>query len=188
MSQIAQALAKAKERTGHTTAPFMTPGSTPGHPVASNGAATAAAKPKTRNPQIFWLIVGCVSLPLTGFVLWSQLGNEAPASAPALPPSASAEGSTTPAKNAPAPSSAKPAPRPSVATSGATPTQRPEIAALVASLPISAVMPGDPPRIMLSGRVVRVGQIVDGELTFAGIADSQLRFTDAKGVVYTRYY
>lgn len=196
MSQIAQALAKAKERTGHTNAPFMTPGSAAARNAsADSAAASAAAIRKARNTQRFWLILGCVCLPLTGFVLWSQLKKDAaPAPVPAatiLPASVSAPSvDPTSAKTSAggvAPSSVKPAVRPA-----ATPTpasgQRPELISLVASLPVSAVMPGDPPRIMLAGRVVRAGQVAEGELTFSGIGDGQIRFTDAKGVVYTRYY
>lgn len=188
MSDIAQALAKAKERTGTTTAPFMTPGMASGQPaLPDRSAASAAALRKARNTRRFWAILVGISLPLTAFVLWSRLKPEAtpgPAAASAHSTTHAGSNSTGPGGSATATSTA---PRPPV-TSNLPSTPRPEIATLVSALSISAVMPGDPPRIMLAGKVIRAGDIAEGELIFSGIADGQLRFTDSKGAVYTRRY
>lgn len=193
MSQIAQALAKAKERTGQTTAPFMTSSGAPFAAASPERTAVSAATlRKARNTRVFWAILACVSLPLTGFILWTRLKPQAPAPAPATVAAVSHSASEGPAVSggSSSPSSvAQSAPRASATLHNTpVPNQRPEVMAAVFALPISAVMPGDPARIMLAGRVVRAGELVEGELTFAGIADGQLRFTDGKGAVYTRHY
>ena len=174
MSQIAQALAKAKERTGQTTAPFAIPGAS-APPFAPD--RTAALKQAKRR-QRFWVILGSVLIPLTCFIVWIQVrGTFAPPppDAPATLPSRAQE--TAPAQMA--------AP---VELSKAPPTPRPELIQAVANLAISAVTPGDPAKIMVGGRVVRAGQPLDGGLTFVGIVDGQLHFTDAAGALYTRRY
>lgn len=206
MSQIAQALAKAKERTGHTTAPFMVPGIPAPAREAERAAATAAALRRARMRQRIWIAIVAVALPLTAFVVWTRVRDEAPrspgqpATSAAVETIASSSGSASGASagvGGAAPASAvrtgepaRGAPLPSAKANSAKPAagQRPELIQLVTGLAISAVMPGDPARIMLAGRVVRAGEAIDGGLTFAGIADGQLRFTDAEGVVYTRHY
>ena len=193
MSQIAHALAKAKERTGHTTAPFMIPGTVP--PPAPADTARATAIRKARNTQRFWLILGVVAIPLIAAVIWMRLREIAPnpsAGDANVALIASSESASSPSVSGGSGfERTSPGSAPKSGTSAKTPAPvapRTELIQLVAALPISAVMPGEPPRIMLAGRVVRAGQLAEGELTFAGIADGQLRFTDAKGAVYTRYY
>ena len=184
MSQIAQALAKAKERTGHTTAPFATAGGVPGAPT-TQGTATTEALRQAKNRLRFWLVVALVTLPLTGFVVWIQIRTLAPVettagSSTTVAPSAE----TSSASNAPATVPAKAAPPPPVKVVA----PRPEIAQAVTNLAISAAMPGDPARIVLAGRVVRAGEVIEGGLTFVGIVDGHLQFNDAAGAVYTRRY
>jgi hypothetical protein len=41
---------------------------------------------------------------------------------------------------------------------------------------------------MVAGKVIRQGQIVEGELVFTQIVDGLLFFTDSRGAVYTRRY
>jgi len=181
MSEIAQALAKAKERTGQTAAPFLGAGASVPPFAADRSAASAAALRQAKNRQRFWLIVGLIALPLTGFVVWTQVRSLAappPAAAPHTPNGEPAAGS--PSSIAPSPSGS---PLPARA-----PTPRPELTQAVANLAISAVTPGDPARIVVAGRVIRAGQSVEGGLTFAGIVDGQLQFTDAAGALYTRRY
>ena len=187
MSQIAQALAKAKERTGHTSVPFPSSGgSLP--PFQADRVATAAAIRKAKARQGFWLILALVALPLTGFVVWTQV-RALSAGSPA--PTATVAQSTTAAKPTEAATTA-PTDQDTAAakntTAVAAPVFRAESAQAVQALPISAVMPGDPARIMLAGRVVRAGEAVEGGFVFAGIAEGELRFTDARGTVYTRRY
>lgn len=177
MSHIAQALAKAKERTGHTTAPFMTPGGVLPPPGMDRSAASAAAIRQAQKRQRFWLVLALVSLPLTAFIFWTQARSLFASKPPA--------DTTVPVAK---PVAAAPATTPAVPVPVVAPVPRPEIAQAVSSLAISAVMPGDPVRIMLAGRVIRAGQSIDGGLTFRGIADGQLQFTDASGALYTRRY
>lgn len=181
MSEIAQALAKAKERTGQTAAPFLGAGPSAPPFAADRSAASTTALRQARNRQRFWLIVGLVALPLTGFIVWTQLRGLAappPASAPHKTNGELAAGSPPP--TSPAGSAASLPAR--------APTPRPELTQAVANLAISAVTPGDPARIVVAGRVIRAGQNVDGGLTFAGIVDGHLHFTDAAGALYTRRY
>ncbi len=180
MSQIAQALAKAKERTGQTNAPFLSSGAS-ASPVGQGRSITSqSALRQARNRQRLWLIVGLVALPLTGFVVWTQVrGLAAPSAASSS--SLAAPAGTHPQSEASSNSSETTSP-PKVAA------PRPELVQAVANLAISAVTPGDPAKIVLGCRVIRAGQTIDGGLTFAGIADGQLHFTDAAGALYTRRY
>ena len=174
MSQIAQALAKAKERTGQTTAPFAIPGAS----APPFGPDRAAALKQAKRRQRFWIILGLVLIPLTSFVVWIQVrGMLAPS-----PPDAPAKLSARAQETAPAQMAAP------VEPSKAPAAPRPELIQAVANLAISAVTPGDPAKIVLGGRVVRAGQSLDGGLTFVGIVDGQLHFTDAAGALYTRRY
>jgi pyruvate/2-oxoglutarate dehydrogenase complex dihydrolipoamide acyltransferase (E2) component len=186
MSDIAQALAKAKERTGHTTAPFLASGVGPS-PAGARPTASEIALRKARARQRFWVTLVIIALPLTGFVLWMRLGDEDAASkAAAGPVPAGAESvvaSHPPATAEPA----RPAPSgPPAVNPAATPDVR--LIAAVNELSISAVIPGNPTRIMLSGRVVRAGDVAEGELVFVGIADGMLQFSDSRGALYTRRY
>lgn len=185
MSQIAHALAKAKERTGHTTAPFMVSGGSLPPFDAARSAASALALRKAKNRQRFWIILGVVALPLTGFVVWSQIRS---APEPVAVSTPTHESGRAEAVVAGATSSSAKTASSSSPSGASVAVQRSEVVQAVNSLPISAVMPGDPARIMLAGRVVRAGQAIDGGLTFSGLADGELRFTDAAGVVYTRRY
>jgi hypothetical protein len=172
MSDIIQALAKAKERAGHPSPPFAAPGSSQ---VPTNRAFILG---RARNTRRFWIILACVSLPLTAFVLWMRLAEfgisipsfTRPATHISSSPSSSASSGSRPA--------------PVVVE----PLQDPTLAQTVARLPISAVLRGNPPRIMLGSKVVRVGELAEGELVFAGMVEDQLKFTDARGAVYLRRY
>lgn len=169
MSQIAEALAKAKERTGK------------GVLVASEGASSLSSdqvERAARSRQRLWMLVLAASLPLTGFVLWAKLRDDTSLAPPSSPAAATTPG--TQAGGPEWPSSSSQAVQ--------IPVQNPQTVQLVAGLAISAVMPGDPARIMLAGRVVRAGDAIEDGLVFSGVADGQLRFTDANGVIYTRRY
>lgn len=184
MSQIAHALAKAKERTGQTTVPFLGAGSSQPTLDAARAAASAAALRRAKTRQRFWLILALVALPLTGFIFWTQIGS----------PNVSLPSSGAPAPTAQETASVAPTPAASVSSSPGPsstrkdPALRLELIQAVKALPISAVMPGDPARIMLAGKIVRAGETVGEGLVFSGLADGQLRFTDTQGAVYTRYY
>ncbi|MEY4487697.1 MAG: hypothetical protein RIQ79_205 [Verrucomicrobiota bacterium] len=49
-------------------------------------------------------------------------------------------------------------------------------------------MPGSVPRMIMQGRVIKVGEPVEQNLIFSGIKDGNLLFTDQNGAVYTRRY
>lgn len=190
MSQIAQALAKAKERTGQTTAPFLVPGAAIPAIEAERAAASAAAIRSAKIRQRFWGAIIAVALPLTAFVVWTQFRSASkPGSDSGRAPSGETAGEGT-AHGAAAHTTTTGAQTKHGGEAPGAGAQRLEVIQQVNSLAISAVMPGDPPRIMLAGRVVRAGQLIEGAggLTFTGIADGALRFTDSNGVVYTRYY
>lgn len=169
MSQIAHALAKAKERTGLTTAPFAAPGQT-GKPVAPV---------KVKNTQRIWVALLSIVIVVGGLSIWYS-GRLSLEPEPAV---------TTPR---PATSStAKPAVGNSTASPGPVVIEaqaRPEIQDTINALVISAVMPGQQPRIILQGRVVNVGQPVDGTIIFSGIKADRLVFTDEEGATYLRRY
>ena len=189
MSQIAQALAKAKERTGQTTAPFVTAGGSLPPFQHARAADTAKAIRRAKSSQRLWLTVGLVALPLIGFVIWFQVRSVVGADT-ALPVAAAVGGvSAAPSDSVSKTSGAvavAPAPVSIPASTIATP--RPELQQMVNSLAISAVMPGEPPRIMLAGRVVRAGEVIEGGLVFSGVASGELRFNDARGATYMRRY
>lgn len=191
MSDIAQALAKAKARTGHTVTPFTAAGTLSPPRATPHGTSSAAALRRAKTRQRFWMILGVIALPLTGFVLWSQLG--APAVATPAPLHVADQTDTVaaaPFSSPPAAIMAKPpraAARPTAATEINEEARR-RVARLVADLPISAVMPGEPPRIMLSGRVVRAGEAADKDLVFLGVSEGLLQFADASGTIYSRRY
>jgi len=195
MSKIAEALAKAKERTGQTTAPFMF-----GAPVQSEEAVAKknAALRRARRLQRFWLVLCSVALGLTGFVLWVQFAEEiakAPGESAAPPVEVSVSGFQAPAKpsrivlvnEAPV---AVVLPDEAGNAAGASaviaPAARLELQALVDAWIFTAVMPGERPRLVYKGSIVNVGQRVEGELVFAGIHDGSLVFNDARGVIYLR--
>jgi hypothetical protein len=183
MSQIAQALAKAKERTGQTAAPFLAPGSTAPVPLVDRAAVSATALKQAKNRQRFWLLLALVTLPLTAFVVWFQLRGTVNADI-ALPSVNFPANQPTPAPMQAEPvkqADLPPRPKP-------TAVPRAELAQAVANLAITAVTPGDPAKMMLGGRVIRAGETLDSGLTFIGIVDGQLQFTDAAGALYSRRY
>lgn len=192
MSKIAAALAKAKERTGTTTAPFLvgTPGGGGLLPPAS-GEKEALLR-KARRTQRFWLILTSVVAVITTFLIWQRLtpdksratavaSSPPPLSAPASEPAAPAHAplALPPPKNDPA--GTTPAPARVVPPNA-------ELYRTVNALVISAVLPGDQPRLMHKGRIVQIGDTVEGELVFAGIQDDQLVFNDRRGAIYVRRY
>lgn len=197
MSKIAEALAKAKERTGHTAAPFMT-GSTalPAEVLAKKQAALRRA----RRLQRFWLVLSSVALVLTGFILWTEFSDEDFAGGRGAP--AAGVQVSEPAQHSPVQSSrielVTEAPVPVVLPTetsevpesgeGAGPAPRLELQTMVNGFVFTAVMPGERPRLMFNGRIVGVGERVAGELVFAGIHDGRLVFNDAQGAIYLRRY
>jgi hypothetical protein len=170
MSQIAQALAKAKERTGLTTAPFAAPG----QPVKP------AAPVKVKNTQRIWVALLSVVIVVGGLSFWYS-GRYSLETEPVIsdarpdpsPVAKTTSGNSTTGSTNPAVTDLQP---------------RPEIQDIINSLAISAVMPGQQPRIMLQGRVVSVGQPVDGTIIFSGIKSERLVFTDEEGITYLRRY
>jgi hypothetical protein len=195
MSKIAEALAKAKERTGHTTAPFMS--GAPVTPVAVSEKKAAALR-KARRLQRFWLVLSSVALVLTAFILWERFGD--------IEPPEAVKNTTTPSGEVSSPVSERPsrlelvteAPVPVVlptenageagSVAGTAPEARGELQAVVNAWVFTAVMPGERPRLMYKGRIVGVGERVEGELVFAGIHDGRLVFNDAQGAIYQRRY
>ncbi len=191
MSDIAQALAKAKERVGHTTAPFLAVKAVP--VAAAVSPERVAAIRKARRTQRFWLTLICVALPLTAFFLWSNLTPSPSVSAPAALTVGTAPrvtGQATP-EVARSVAGAVP-PAPTVANtsqvSSASPALRPEIAATVAGFVVSATLAGENPRVVIGGKSYRAGDTIQGEIRFVGIADGQLRFADSRGAVYVRRF
>jgi hypothetical protein len=200
MSKIAEALAKAKERTGTTTAPFLTGRSgPPGLPPPTPGNKDALLR-KARRTQLFWLVLTSVAAVITGFVLWQRLAPEKrPATAPAgAQPASSPSTAHAPTSTAPVPTPSAPAAAhvATTAPAGAQPAPAParaippnaELYNTINTLVISAVLPGAQPRLMHKGRIVQVGEPIEGELVFAGLQDGQLMFTDRRGAVYLRRY
>ncbi len=174
MSQIATALAKAKERPG-TQAPFMT-----GAPARPSAAAVAAKKRFSAN--IVWGIVLACSIGTAGTVFWMSRNTKevAVASAPSQ------------VSDVIAPVSA---PSPGVIAAGTPTTPAAALARMtrnesaVRQLSISAVLPGEQPRIMANGRVYHVGDIIlPPEISFAGTDNGQLVFTDLAGNRFTRRF
>lgn len=190
MSQIAQALAKAKERTGQTAAPFLAAGTSAPVIPGDRATASATALRQAKNRQRFWVLMVVVTLPLTALVVWYQLRATAIVDKDIPIPSLSLGSQTgrqeplatpqaTPVK--PSEQPAPPPPKPAA-------SPRAELNQAVANLSISAVIPGDPAKIMVGGRVIRAGEALDGGLTFVGISDGLLNFTDPAGAIYTRRY
>ncbi len=203
MSKIAEALAKARERTGTTSAPFMAGNA--GVPPVPVSTANKEALRKASRAQLFWIFltiaVGCV----TGLIIWTRLYPDrslrsgAESAAPAPPCATPLLAPTGPSPSAPSAPAAVVLPPRSVASADGTPTAPlPGAAPLVApgaelyrvvqGFVISAVLPGDQPRLMYQGRVVHVGDAMDADLLFAGIQDGQIVFNDRRGAIYVRRY
>jgi hypothetical protein len=172
MSQIAHALAKAKE---HTTAPFAVPGA-PGQAVKPGVA------PKIKNTQRTWVVLLSFVIVFGGLSMWYSgrfklepegVGAGASAAPGVANPGSGAEMGTGSAASNPV---------------NLEPVPHPEVQDRINALVISAVMPGQQPRIVLQGRVIAAGQPIDGTLVFSGIKDDRLLFTDTEGAVYARRY
>lgn len=191
MSKIAQALAKATESTGHTTAPFLT--GLP--PVEPPGRASKEAElRKARLRWRFWRWLAFIAFPLTAFILWAQFGV-------GRRPTASGANLQTESKAATAVTE-KPVGQVGGGASGASaqsametggepsagPKSRVEMEAQVQALVFTALMPGSKPRIVHQGRVIGIGDHVGEEFVFSGIEDGLLVFKDSAGAVYTRRY
>lgn len=201
MSKIAEALAKAKERTGHTTAPFMS-----GAPVASPEAVAKkeAAFRRARRIQRFWLVLSSVALVLTALIIWTRLDEmkivrvgEAEDGAAGISDVRGAASVANPVGPSrvelvnEAPVAVVLPPGNGEATGAnalAGPAPKAELQAAVNALVFTAVMPGERPRLMYKGRIVGAGERVEGELVFAGIHDGRLVFNDANGAIYLRRY
>ena len=197
MSEIANALAKAKERTGQTSAPFMVPGAASVAIDPARAAAAAAAIRKARRTQRFWFFLIAITLPATAVLVWTRLRPN-PTSEITLPDSGLSPAST----NSDAGSSSNTAenisqsPGTTATTSQAqgttptshTPAPRPDLMTRVTALSVTAVMPGEPPRIVIAGRIIRPGQALDADLTFSTVSNGQIVFTDSRGAIYSRRY
>lgn len=191
MSQIAHALAKAKERTGYAVSGRA--GSL--SPFSSERVAASVVRKAQARHKIWWAIM-LFALPVTVFVIWFQIrenfGTEEIVSPPAAAVATSDDVSGAIAQAA-ATSSVNPSRTTVTAqapakTTPAEPRPSPEFLRTVNSLSISAVMPGQPARMVLNGRVVRSGDAVVPGLIFTGIADGELRFADSNGATYARRY
>ncbi len=187
MSKIAQALTKATERTGHTTAPFLT-GLPPAEPPGR--ASKEAELRKAKRRWGFWRVVAYVAFPLTVVVLWMQFGD-------ALRQAVFPAGKS--GKDLEAEVAAKSAePAPVAATSAAAvvsgeeekggPKSPEQVQAQVQALVFTALMPGPRPRVVHLGRVIGVGDKVEDDLVFAGMEEGMLVFKDGAGTVYRRRY
>jgi hypothetical protein len=174
MSPIAQALAKAKE---HTPAPFAVPGEH-GH------IAKPVAAPPIKSTQRTWVILLSFAVVFGGLSLWLSGRYKLEPDAGNAGVSSTPDGSDAMTGTAAAATDTS---SPDPVNSG--PVANPEVQEAINALVLSAVMPGQPPRIMLQGRVVAGGQPIDGTLlVFIGIKGDRLIFTDADGAVYTRRY
>lgn len=75
-------------------------------------------------------------------------------------------------------------------TLDSTPQASSAFRAFVASMRIFGVMNGRSPRVLINGRLIRVGDVVDNQLqiVFVGIKDGQLVFKDPTGATVSRQY
>ncbi len=188
MSKIAEALAKAKERTGTTTAPFLT-GQT--SLIAAQEKAKQEALRKARNHQRLWVVLLSIAAILTAVMLWNRLGSAN--AEPAVPVVAAAPQPAPAPAPAPPPEPAGPPALVLPARNGAAPAvpvvePRADTYRTVNELAITAVLPGEKPRLMYQGRIVNAGESVGDELVFAGVQDGQVVFNDRRGAVYVRRY
>lgn len=174
MSQIANALAKAKERPG-TQAPFMSGATT-------RPDATAVAARKRFSANIIWAVVLAGSIGTAGAVFWMSRKTEASA--------ATVAAVSVPDVIAPVAGT-----NAGVIAAGTPTTPAAALARMtrnesaVRQLSISAVLPGEQPRIMANGRVYYVGDIIlPPEISFAGTDNGQLVFTDLAGNRFIRRF
>lgn len=182
MSKIAAALAKAKERTGTTTAPFIT------DQVAQRAALEKAKQESLRKAnkrQHRWIVLLSIAAMLTAGLFWEKLKQPAVTPPQVIPEPA-------PVKE-PEPEPVQPPPlnlppRDGAAATMATPEPSSDLYLSVNELVISAVLPGEKPRIMHQGRIINVGEKISGELVFAGVQDGQIVFNDQRGAIYLLRY
>ena len=187
MSKIAQALTKATERTGHTTAPFLT--GLP--PIEPPGRASKEAElRKAKRRWGFWRVVAYVAFPLMVFVLWMQfsdLWRQGAAPVGKSKTELEAEVAAKSAESALAQGTAASAvPVVPGAEEKAGPKTPEQVQAQVQALVFTALMPGPRPRIVHLGRVIGVGDKVEDDLVFAGMEEGMLIFKDGAGTVYRR--
>lgn len=189
MSKIAQALTKATERTGHTTAPFLT-GLPPAVPPGRE--SKEAELRKARRRWGFWRGVAFIAFPSTVFILWIQFGDlwrQTAAPVGKYKTELEAEAAAKSAESSLAQGPAAPAvPVVPGAEEKAGPKPLEQVQAQVQALVFTALMPGTRPRIVHLGRVIGVGDRVGEDLVFAGIEEGMLVFKDGAGAVYRRRY
>lgn len=211
MSKIAEALAKAKERTGTTTAPFLTGARPPGPPgppgVTGPGGPVDPPQPdklrRARNKQRMWLTLLTIAAIITGFLLWKRLSEmgspsdspgttstsvAAPEATPPGPAAPSGPAASNPPPPAPGAVAVRPATQPPPPAANPSAVPRVDTYDLVNNLSITAVLPGERARLSYKGRIINVGEVIDHDLVFAGIRDGRLVFLDARGATYTRRY
>jgi hypothetical protein len=211
MSEIADALAKAKERTGHPSAEFLTGGEI-GARLPSVERKAALLK-QARLRQRFWLVLSSVALVLTALLIGyrvveirEELAAEemATVAVPVVAPAAVQSGPQVWTLESPPPAVVNQVERmdhapvavvlPPVAenTDGVHAAHvvppRADFQAQINGWSFAAVMPGERPRLMFQGRVVGVGQRVEGDIVFAGIQGEWLVFNDNRGAIYQRRY
>lgn len=182
MSKIAEALAKAKERTGNTTAPFL-PGQIPTE--TTRAKAKQDTLRKAAHHERKWLILLSITALLAAALFWTNR-DTATAKPPRTTPGPAPIKSPEPEPSAPA-ALALP-PRNGAAPAFPTPEPRTDTYRTVNELVISAVLPGEKPRIMHQGRIINAGEDITAELIFAGIQDGQIVFNDRRGAIYLRRY
>ncbi|MFH1497861.1 MAG: hypothetical protein ABII82_08550 [Verrucomicrobiota bacterium] len=177
MSQIATALAKAKERPV-TQAPFMV-GAVPGRPIPG------AVIPKRFSTNIIWGIVLALSIGTAGTVYWLSKQVEEPADIIAA---AHAEAGQVGISPGPTGSVTAPvAGQPTTPAAALARMTRNESA--VRQLSISAVLPGEQPRVMANGKIYHVGDVIlPPDISFAGTENGQLIFTDLAGNRFVRRF
>ncbi len=179
MSQIATALAKAKERPV-TQAPFMV-----------SGTAVQAKKPakKRVSANMIWGGVLVFSMSSAGALIWWNQASDksaAPVTVEARPDDIPAyySNNTTTANGTTLPLPATPQLSPAAMQARITRNEN-----AVRQLNISAVIPGEQPKIMANGRIYQIGDIViQPEISFSGTVDGQLVFTDPSGNRFTRRF
>lgn len=176
MSNIAEALAKAKERTGTTSAPFLLPNvARPVAPIKND-----AVLRKARIHHGFWVALLSLALVGTAFVIREKLNSveaygpgDTAAQTAGVPQENHGTGSPT-----------------AVSTPVARdlPATREDLYRTVNELVFTAVLPGEKPRLLYQGRIINIGEAVEGQLVFAGTHDGLIEFTDRRGARYTLRY
>jgi hypothetical protein len=173
MSRIAEALAKAKEKAGDISGSTAANGAI--NPLPNKSAERLLIVARRR--QRFWIAITILVLPLSIFATWTHLKENnllGPRSAEKSP--STSKDKTRLADDAKALAS----------EAGGKQNLGSAFARRVDLLPISAVMPGEPPRIMVHGRIFRLGETVENGIVFTGIQNGELIFTDTDGAMHKR--